>query len=91
MRETTERPEAVESGAAQLVGTNPDRIVQALQRLLTDEAHYRSMASAANPFGDGSACSKIVEALHAFAVDADRQAWIIHPKPPADRKRWEDV
>ncbi|WP_067681871.1 non-hydrolyzing UDP-N-acetylglucosamine 2-epimerase [Tsuneonella dongtanensis] len=65
MRETTERPEGVEAGTAQLVGTDPDRIVAEATRLLDDPAAYEAMARAHNPFGDGRATGRIVELLAA--------------------------
>ncbi len=63
LRESTERPEAVELGAARLVGTNKDRIVEEASRLLDDASCYRAMASVPNPYGDGRASERIVEAL----------------------------
>ena len=63
MRETTERPEAVEAGTARLVGTDPRRIVAEAARLLDDPAAARSMTSAANPYGDGQASARIAEAI----------------------------
>lgn len=59
MRDTTERPEALEAGTVKLVGTDFDRIVAEVSRLLDDEACYHSMSHAVNPYGDGNACSKI--------------------------------
>ena len=63
MRDTTERPEVVESGAGQLVTTTAARIVDTTHRVLTDTALYADMASAANPFGDGTAAQKITAIL----------------------------
>jgi len=63
LRETTERPEAVACGAARIVGTEPDNIVRETYRLLDDETAYRTMAAAQNPYGDGHAAERIVEAL----------------------------
>ncbi|MXP47933.1 UDP-N-acetylglucosamine 2-epimerase (non-hydrolyzing) [Altererythrobacter luteolus] len=63
MRETTERPEGVEAGTAQLVGTDADRIVAEANRLLDDPDAYAAMSRAHNPFGDGQAVGRIVEAL----------------------------
>ena len=63
MRETTERPEAIEAGAAILVGTDGDRIVLECERLLSDDALYAAMSTVQNPFGDGHASSRIVAAL----------------------------
>jgi UDP-N-acetylglucosamine 2-epimerase (non-hydrolysing) len=61
MRDTTERPEAVEAGTVKLVGTNYDLIMKEVSRLLDDEAYYSSMAQANNPYGDGLACERIIE------------------------------
>jgi UDP-N-acetylglucosamine 2-epimerase len=63
MRARTERPEGIEAGNVCLVGTERERIVQQAARLLNDPAHYRSMAAAHNPYGDGQAARRIVEAL----------------------------
>jgi len=63
MREDTERPEAVEAGAAILVGTERGRIVAEAESLLRDETRYRRMAGVRNPFGDGRAAERIVSAL----------------------------
>lgn len=63
MRETTERPEALESGTVHLVGTNHDLIVQEVSILLDDNAAYEKMSKAVNPYGDGKACSRIVNIL----------------------------
>jgi UDP-N-acetylglucosamine 2-epimerase (non-hydrolysing) len=63
LRESTERPEAVELGAAKLVGTDKELIVREISRLLDDEAAYRKMATVENPYGDGRASERIVEAL----------------------------
>lgn len=63
MRDTTERPEAVAAGTVKLVGAHADAIVDGVNRLLADDAAYQSMSHAANPYGDGRACRRIVEAL----------------------------
>lgn len=63
MRETTERPEAVQAGTVVLVGTDEQRIVKEATALLDDADHYDSMAHAHNPYGDGKAASRIVCAL----------------------------
>lgn len=63
MRETTERPEAVSAGTVKLVGTDPDKIVQAVTELLTDTAMYEKMSQAHNPYGDGKAWERILAAL----------------------------
>ena len=63
MRDTTERPEALEAGTVKLVGTDFDRIVAEVSRLLDDEVYYRTMSHTINPYGDGKACSRIAEFL----------------------------
>ena len=63
MRDTTERPEAVSAGTVKLVGTNTSDIVRELNRLLVDTTAYRDMSYAHNPYGDGNACQRILEAL----------------------------
>lgn len=65
MRDTTERPEAVAAGTVKLVGTDTANIVRELNRLLVDHAAYRAMSYAHNPYGDGQACQRILEALYA--------------------------
>ncbi|MBV9041118.1 MAG: UDP-N-acetylglucosamine 2-epimerase (non-hydrolyzing) [Acidimicrobiia bacterium] len=69
MRDTTERPEAVAAGTARLVGTDTDVIVANVEALLHDEGHYRAMAHAVNPYGDGRAAERTVAALaHHFGL-----------------------
>ena len=63
MREKTERQEGIDAGTVQLVGTDPETIVAAADRLLDDPAHYETMARAHNPYGDGQACQRIAAAL----------------------------
>lgn len=63
MRDTTERPEAVDAGTVKLVGTDTSNIVRELNRLLVDLDAYRTMSYAHNPYGDGQACGRIIEAL----------------------------
>ncbi len=63
MRDTTERPEAVEAGSFKLVGTNVQQITRELDTLLTDEAEYKAMSVAHNPYGDGQACQRILDEL----------------------------
>jgi UDP-N-acetylglucosamine 2-epimerase (non-hydrolysing) len=70
MRDTTERPEAVEAGTVKLVGTNYDKIVQETSRLLTDRAAYEAMTRAHNPYGDGHATARIVDACLKFVEQA---------------------
>lgn len=66
MRTNTERPEATESGAAQLVGTTREGIVTAARTLLSDPTIYSKMSTATNPFGDGTASQKILSAIETF-------------------------
>ncbi len=61
MRDTTERPEAVEAGTVKLVGTNKETIIKEAQKLIHDENEYNTMSKAHNPYGDGKACDKIVK------------------------------
>lgn len=63
MREVTERPEAVTAGTVKLVGANTENIVKGISALLRDENAYQSMALAHNPYGDGKAVSRIVDAI----------------------------
>ena len=69
MRDTTERPEALESGTVHLVGTNHDLIVSEVSTLLDDPIAYDKMSKAVNPYGDGKACSRIVRALKGEEVE----------------------
>ncbi|TWU00140.1 UDP-N-acetylglucosamine 2-epimerase [Botrimarina colliarenosi] len=66
MRDTTERPEGVDAGTVRLVGPFADKIVTGVSELLSDEAAYRRMAEAVNPYGDGQSAPRIVEACAAF-------------------------
>ena len=63
MRDTTERPEALEAGTVKLVGTNYNKIVDEVSQLLDNQEHYDAMSRAVNPYGDGLACGRIVEKL----------------------------
>ena len=63
MRDTTERPEALDAGTVKLVGTDYSKIVGEMSALLDDEAAYEKMSMAVNPYGDGLACGRIVKAL----------------------------
>lgn len=62
MRDTTERPEAVDAGTVKLVGTDYQKIVDNVSRLLDDTEYYNTMSKAVNPYGDGKACERIVNA-----------------------------
>jgi UDP-N-acetylglucosamine 2-epimerase (non-hydrolysing) len=66
MREVTERPEGVEAGTLRLVGTDPERIIRETRRLLDDPEAHAAMANAVNPYGDGHAAARIVDAILDF-------------------------
>lgn len=66
MRNTTERPEAVDAGTVKLVGTDKKTIIDNVTKLLTNENAYNAMASAVNPYGDGKACGRIISACTQF-------------------------
>ena len=68
MRNTTERPEAVKAGTVKLVGTNKEKIVQEAQKLIDNKDEYEQMSKAHNPYGDGTACEKIVNFLTKEAI-----------------------
>ena len=63
MRDTTERPEALEAGTVKLVGTDYDKIIKEVSALIEDREYYDRMSKAVNPYGDGKACARIVNAL----------------------------
>ncbi len=63
LRDTTERPEALKSGAVKLVGTNKEKIVKETQKLLDSSRHYKKMLSSKNPYGDGKASERIIKFL----------------------------
>ena len=63
MRDTTERPEALEAGTVKLVGTDFNKIVNEVSKLLTNQEYYERMSKAVNPYGDGKASSRIVDAI----------------------------
>ena len=63
MRDTTERPEALEAGTVKLVGTDYHMIIENVSALLDCAEHYNTMSKAVNPYGDGHACSRIVAKL----------------------------
>lgn len=66
MRDTTERPEAVDAGTVKLVGTDYDKITTTISRLLDDTGYYNTMSQAVNPYGDGKACPRIVDFIRSF-------------------------
>lgn len=68
MRDTTERPEALEAGTVKLVGTNYDKIMSEVSALLDNQTYYDQMSQAVNPYGDGLACNRIVKVAHEVYV-----------------------
>ena len=69
MRDTTERPEALEAGTVKLVGTNYDKIMEEVSRLLNDNSYYDTMSKAVNPYGDGQGCRRIVETFKGDSIN----------------------
>jgi UDP-N-acetylglucosamine 2-epimerase (non-hydrolysing) len=87
MRDTTERPEAVAAGTAQLVGTDRDRIVAGVLRLLHDPVAYEGMANAVNPYGDGQAAERSCQAMARFlGLDATVREFIPALAPDGPRR-----
>ena len=73
LRDTTERPEAVEAGTVKLIGTDSDKVFNEASLLLTDEQEYDRMAKSTNPYGDGKAASRIVSALlHYYGLSSTK-------------------
>lgn len=73
LRETTERPEGVAAGTLKLVGTDPDKLIKAVDKLLTNRNEYETMSKASNPYGDGEASRRICEAiLYHFGISQQR-------------------
>lgn len=68
MRDTTERPEALKAGTVKLVGTDYDKIVGEVSKLLDDKTYYDQMSKAVNPYGDGLACPRVVRKLNGYAL-----------------------
>ncbi len=85
MRDTTERPEAVDAGTAKLVGTDTDTIVENVSLLLTDSNAFNAMARAVNPFGDGKAALRIVESC-AQACSLTRNPGFAKPASGKDQE-----
>jgi UDP-N-acetylglucosamine 2-epimerase (non-hydrolysing) len=76
LREVTERPEGVSAGNAVLVGTNSEKIVEVVENLINEENFYSSMSSVANPYGDGKASFRVIQALKLhFRLGTDFQAF----------------
>jgi UDP-N-acetylglucosamine 2-epimerase (non-hydrolysing) len=85
MRETTERPEAVEAGTVRLVGTDPDLIFSEVRTLLTDQDAYDRMARSVNPYGDGQASRRAVASIeHLFGLAPGPQSFVPRADPAAE-------
>lgn len=82
LRRVTERPEGVDAGTLQLVGTQQHAVGRAVETLLDDDAAYQRMARAANPYGDGQAARRIADALLAFTRDAQMPDEFDPTRPP---------
>ncbi|WP_143422201.1 UDP-N-acetylglucosamine 2-epimerase, partial [Helicobacter pullorum] len=63
MRNTTERPEAVEAGVVKLVGISKDKIIDETEKLLENQKEYENMSKSCNPYGNGDACEKIIQII----------------------------
>ncbi|WP_296256867.1 MULTISPECIES: non-hydrolyzing UDP-N-acetylglucosamine 2-epimerase [unclassified Pseudomonas] len=87
MRDVTERPEAVAAGTVRLVGTNPDNIVRGVCALFDDEHLWRMASQSANPYGDGHACARIVDALMGRPVDEFVVETPVRRPEPAEAQR----
>ena len=73
LRDTTERPEAVDAGTVKLIGTDRERVYEEAKKLLTDKAEYSRMAESVNPYGDGKAAARIIQAiLYHYGLADDR-------------------
>ena len=66
LRTETERPEAVAAGTVKVIGTDTERIVDEAERLISDKSEYDRMAAAVNPYGDGHASERIVDAIRGY-------------------------
>jgi len=73
MRDVTERPEAVQAGAARLVGMDEKTIVSEIDRLLTDDQAYRGMSTVRNPYGDGLAAERILDVLEQSDKEGEKK------------------
>ncbi|MFC1517329.1 non-hydrolyzing UDP-N-acetylglucosamine 2-epimerase [Candidatus Margulisiibacteriota bacterium] len=80
LREKTERPEAIESGAVKLIGTNSKRIISETQKLLDNQKYYKQMAEAISPYGDGKAAQRIVQALKYYFGFSNKKPRAFRPK-----------
>ena len=77
LRENTERPEAVAAGTVKLVGTDNEKIFTTAYELLTDKEAYDKMQRAVNPYGDGHACERIIQAIkYYFGMAEKPEEWV---------------
>jgi UDP-N-acetylglucosamine 2-epimerase (non-hydrolysing) len=81
LRDTTERPEAIDAGVARLIGTNTERIISEVTNLINHSTEYLEMASGASPYGDGEAAKRILGVIENFFGGKER----IEPFNPAAR------
>ena len=73
LRDTTERPEAVEAGTVELIGTDKDVVYKEAKELLTNQQEYSRMSEACNPYGDGKASQRIIQAiLYHYGLSAEK-------------------
>jgi UDP-N-acetylglucosamine 2-epimerase (non-hydrolysing) len=82
LRETTERPEAVQAGTVKLVGTNQNEIVREANLLLSDPREYAKLANAVNPYGDGKAAARILQAILQYFALTDQPVDEFRAKTP---------
>ena len=73
LRDTTERPEAVAAGTVKLIGTDRDVVYNEAKLLLTDEEAYNEMAESVNPYGDGKASARIIQAILYYFKQTDKR------------------
>lgn len=71
LRDTTERPEGVEAGTLKLIGTNEERVLREINRLLDDTEEYKKMSQASNPYGDGKASDRILKSIEQYFTELD--------------------
>ena len=77
LRQETERPEAVEAGTVEIVGTDKDNIIARVEKLFDDQEHYLKMKRAVNPYGDGHACERIIQAIkYYFGMAEKPEEWV---------------
>ena len=90
MRDSTERPEGVLAGTARLVGTSPAEIINSVETLLREPDAYQAMAKSVNPYGDGRAARRTVEALTFFLRQGPAPSDFEPSKARPEVQAWED-